>query len=70
MSNDKSMIDAFNNDEDIHTATAANVFGIKLKNVTPEQRSHAKIVNFGIIYGVSALDWVIKPNQVDQNQKK
>ena len=55
MSNDKSMIDAFNNDEDIHTATAANVFGIKLKNVTPEQRSHAKVVNFGIIYGVSAF---------------
>ena len=55
MSNDKSMIDAFNNDEDIHTATAANVFGIKLKDVTPEQRSHAKVVNFGIIYGVSAF---------------
>ncbi|MFL2612730.1 MAG: DNA polymerase I [Flavobacteriaceae bacterium] len=55
MSNDKSMIDAFDNDEDIHTATAANVFGIKLKDVTPEQRSHAKVVNFGIIYGVSAF---------------
>jgi DNA polymerase-1 len=55
MSKDKSMIDAFNNDEDIHTATAANVFGIKLKDVTPEQRSHAKVVNFGIIYGVSAF---------------
>ncbi|PDH53888.1 MAG: DNA polymerase I [Cryomorphaceae bacterium MED-G14] len=55
MSNDKSMIDAFNNDEDIHTATAANVFGIKLKDVTTEQRSHAKVVNFGIIYGVSAF---------------
>ena len=55
MSNDKSMIDAFNNDEDIHTATAANVFGIRLKDVTPEQRSHAKVVNFGIIYGVSAF---------------
>ena len=55
MSNDKSMIDAFNNDEDIHTATAANVFGINLKDVTPEQRSHAKVVNFGIIYGVSAF---------------
>ncbi len=55
MSNDKSMIDAFNNDEDIHTATAANVFGIKLQDVTPEQRSHAKVVNFGIIYGVSAF---------------
>lgn len=55
MSNDKSMIDAFNNDEDIHTATASNVFRIELKDVTPEQRSHAKVVNFGIIYGVSAF---------------
>jgi DNA polymerase-1 len=55
LSGDKNMIDAFNNDEDIHSATAANVFGIDLKDVTPEQRSHAKVVNFGIIYGVSAF---------------
>ena len=55
MSNDKSMIKAFNNDEDIHRATAANVFGIKQENVSNEQRSHAKVVNFGIIYGVSAF---------------
>jgi len=55
MSGDKNMIDAFNNNEDIHTSTAANVFGINIKDVTKEQRSHAKIVNFGIIYGVSAF---------------
>ena len=55
MSNDKSMIKAFNNDEDIHRATAASVFGIKQENVSNEQRSHAKVVNFGIIYGVSAF---------------
>ena len=55
MSGDKNMIDAFNNNEDIHASTAANVFGINLKEVTKEQRSHAKIVNFGIIYGVSAF---------------
>ena len=55
MSNDKSMIKAFNNDEDIHRATAANVFGVKQENVSNEQRSHAKVVNFGIIYGVSAF---------------
>ena len=55
MSNDKSMIKAFNNDEDIHRATAASVFGIKQENVSNEQRSHAKVINFGIIYGVSAF---------------
>ena len=55
MSGDKNMIDAFNNNEDIHKSTAANVFGINIKEVTKEQRSHAKIVNFGIIYGVSAF---------------
>jgi len=55
MSGDKNMIDAFNNNEDIHASTAANVFGINIQEVTKEQRSHAKIVNFGIIYGVSAF---------------
>ena len=55
MSGDKNMINAFNNNEDIHASTAANVFGINIKEVTKEQRSHAKIVNFGIIYGVSAF---------------
>ena len=55
MSRDKNMIDAFNNNEDIHASTAANVFGINLSEVNKEQRSHAKIVNFGIIYGVSAF---------------
>jgi DNA polymerase-1 len=55
MSGDTNMIDAFNRDEDIHASTAANVFGVKLSEVTKEQRSHAKIVNFGIIYGVSAF---------------
>jgi DNA polymerase-1 len=55
ISKDKAMIDAFNAGEDIHTATAAKVFGITSDEVTREQRSHAKTVNFGIIYGVSAF---------------
>ena len=55
MSGDKNMINAFNNNEDIHASTAAKIFGINMKEVTKEQRSHAKIVNFGIIYGVSAF---------------
>jgi DNA polymerase-1 len=49
------MVDAFQNNEDIHSATAAKVFGVSLENVTREQRSNAKTVNFGIIYGVSAF---------------
>lgn len=55
LSGDKAMIEAFRNDEDIHAATAAKVFGVPLNEVTREQRSNAKTVNFGIIYGVSAF---------------
>lgn len=55
LSGDKNMMDAFINNEDIHTATAAKVFGVNLDEVTREQRSNAKTVNFGIIYGVSAF---------------
>lgn len=55
LSGDKNMMDAFINNEDIHTATAAKVFGVNLDEVSREQRSNAKTVNFGIIYGVSAF---------------
>ena len=55
MSGDENMINAFNNNQDILTSTAAKVFNVDLGRVTREQRSHAKIVNFGIIYGVSAF---------------
>ena len=55
LSKDPSMISAFQNNEDIHAATAAKVFGVPLNEVTSEQRSNAKTVNFGIIYGVSAF---------------
>lgn len=55
LSKDESMISAFQNGEDIHAATAAKVFDVPLEEVTREQRSHAKTVNFGIIYGVSAF---------------
>lgn len=53
MSGDESLIKAFINQEDIHRRTAAEVMGIPFEDVTPEQRSHAKAVNFGIIYGIS-----------------
>ena len=55
MSGDQAMIDAFNAGEDIHATTAANIFHCPIKDVTREQRGHAKTVNFGIIYGVSAF---------------
>nr|MCR5075986.1 DNA polymerase I [Ruminococcus sp.] len=52
---DKNMIDAFNSGEDIHTSTAAQVFDMPSIMVTPEMRSAAKAVNFGIIYGIGAF---------------
>jgi DNA polymerase I len=52
---EENMIKAFQNNEDIHKSTAAKVFNVPLDEVTKEQRSHAKTVNFGIIYGVSAF---------------
>ena len=55
LSKDESMLHAFNNNEDIHRATAAKVFNISPEAVSREQRSNAKTVNFGIIYGVSAF---------------
>ena len=55
LSGDPEMIKSFRNGEDIHAATASKVFNVALEAVTREQRSHAKTVNFGIIYGVSAF---------------
>lgn len=55
LSEEDNMIDAFKNGEDIHASTAAKVFNVPLEEVTREQRSNAKTVNFGIIYGVSAF---------------
>ncbi len=55
LSGEENMIKAFQNGEDIHKSTAAKVFNVALEEVTREQRSHAKTVNFGIVYGVSAF---------------
>lgn len=52
MANDETMINAFKNNEDIHAVTASQVLGIPLEDVTKEQRSSAKAVNFGIVYGI------------------
>lgn len=53
ISNDENMIQAFNNNEDIHKQVASKVFGIPIDEVTKEQRSKAKAVNFGIVYGIT-----------------
>lgn len=55
LSGEPTMIESFKNNEDIHRSTAAKVFNVSLEEVTREQRSNAKTVNFGIIYGVSAF---------------
>ncbi|MDY4755569.1 MAG: DNA polymerase I [Candidatus Faecousia sp.] len=53
IADDKTMQQAFCSGEDIHTATASQVFGVEKEAVTPLQRRHAKAVNFGIVYGIS-----------------
>ncbi len=67
LSEEENMIAAFKNGEDIHASTAARVFNIPLTEVTREQRSNAKAVNFGIIYGVSAFGL---SNQTDLNRSE
>ena len=67
LSEEENMINAFKNNEDIHASTASAVFNVPLKEVSKEQRSNAKVVNFGIIYGVSAFGL---SNQTSLNRKE
>ncbi len=55
IADDRSMKEAFLSGEDIHAQTASNVFGVPLSEVTPQMRSRAKAVNFGIVYGIGAF---------------
>lgn len=55
LSGDKGLLDAFHHGEDVHRATAAEVFGVKREEVSSEQRRYAKVINFGLIYGMSAF---------------
>lgn len=50
-SNDENLIEAFKNNQDVHSLTASKVYGVELKDVTKDMRRHAKAVNFGIVYG-------------------
>ncbi|MFL2620131.1 MAG: DNA polymerase I [Flavobacteriaceae bacterium] len=67
LSEEENMMNAFKNNEDIHASTASAVFNVPLKEVSKEQRSNAKVVNFGIIYGVSAFGL---SNQTSLNRKE
>ena len=55
LSNDEGLLTAFANGVDVHTATAAEVFGVTIENVEPNMRRSAKAINFGLIYGMSAF---------------
>ena len=55
LSQDQTLIDAFVHDEDIHTRTAAEIWGVKPQEVTAQMRREAKVINFGIVYGMSAF---------------
>ena len=55
LTRDSALCEAFQRNEDIHARTASNIFGVPLKDVTPEMRRQAKVINFGIIYGMSAF---------------
>ncbi|CAM3635469.1 DNA polymerase I [Halomonas casei] len=67
LSEDKGLLEAFAEGRDIHTATAAEVFGISLEKVSADQRRSAKAINFGLIYGMSA--WGLSRQlHIDRNQ--
>lgn len=55
LSKDTGLIEAFKNNKDIHTITASEIFNTKINKITPEQRRYAKIINFGLIYGMGAF---------------
>ncbi|MHC6223253.1 DNA polymerase I [Pseudomonas sp. X10] len=69
LAKDEGLLDAFRNDLDVHRATAAEVFGVPLAEVTHDQRRSAKAINFGLIYGMSAFG-LAKQIGVDRKQSQ
>lgn len=67
LSSDKGLVDAFTHGKDIHKATAAEIMGVDVADVTTEMRRHAKAVNFGLIYGMSAFGLA---RQIDTGRKE
>lgn len=65
LSEDEALIDAFNKGQDIHSAVAAQVFGAEPDEVTKEQRNRAKVINFGIIYGITAFGLARRIDDLD-----
>ena len=70
VSNDEKMCEAFNNNIDIHTSTASEVFGVEKEDVTPILRRNAKAVNFGIVYGISEYGLAKNINVTPKEAKK
>ena len=69
LAKDEGLLHAFRNDLDVHSATAAEVFGVELNDVTTDQRRSAKAINFGLIYGMSAFG-LAKQIGVDRKQSQ
>ncbi|MFY1665756.1 DNA polymerase I [Pseudomonas sp. Pseu.R1] len=69
LAKDEGLLHAFRNDLDVHRATAAEVFGVELENVTSDMRRSAKAINFGLIYGMSAFG-LAKQIGVDRKQSQ
>jgi DNA polymerase I len=70
MANDKELIESFNQNIDVHTKTAAEIYDVPLDQVTKEQRRHAKVVNFGILYGMSPHGLSIATGMTRDEAKK
>ncbi|MGI9050449.1 MAG: DNA polymerase I [Rubrobacteraceae bacterium] len=64
MTGEPALVESFNNDEDVHTRTASEVFDVRLESVTPELRRRAKMVNFGIMYGISGYGLAMRLGNV------
>ena len=70
LAQDKNMLSVFKNNQDIHTATAMGVFDVTADQVTPDMRRDAKVINFGILYGLSSFGLNARISEVSQGEAK